>query len=79
MRLDRSGFRDTIKGKEAVEVYQAKDANALSWRFSSGLFKGHQIITVPTQYLIKLRHTTPSLDIAKRCTEEIDRRKRLSK
>lgn len=51
--------------------------SGLSWRFTFGLYKGHPIQRPPISYLAWLRRTTPNLDIARRCTEEIERRRRV--
>ena len=46
-----------------------------AWRFPFGLYRGQTIASVPTSFLILYRRkrSTP-LNIAAKCTEEIDRR-----
>jgi hypothetical protein len=52
-------------------------ASHAAYTFNFGLFKGHSITSVPTDYLIRLRHKA-YLSVAEKCTREIERRKRLT-
>jgi hypothetical protein len=47
------------------------------WTFSFGLYKGKSIYSVPIEYLIRLRSRCSIMDICVRCTNEIERRKRI--
>jgi hypothetical protein len=74
MRIDgRSGIKDPKSHPYDVERSQ------LSYRLTFGLFRGYEIVSVPSEYLRKLRHTCYSIDIAKRCTDELERRHRIIK
>jgi hypothetical protein len=49
------------------------------WTFSFGLYRGKSIYAVPTEYLIKLRGHCKIMSICERCSNEIERRKRIAK
>lgn len=53
------------------------DAAAQAWSFDRGRYAGVPIVCLPASYLVFMRRNHPSLETARRCTEELERRKRI--
>jgi len=64
-------YQDRYKAIQDICVDQ------YAYRMPFGAYKGHQIVTVPDQYLHWLCRSSTNLATVKRVSEELERRDRL--
>jgi hypothetical protein len=48
------------------------------WRFPFGVYAGKTVYDVPLTYLAEQRHKSRNMVFCERCTNEIERRKRIA-
>ena len=64
---------------EKSEALSSYESSRLSWKIPFGKYQGTAITSIPLSYLEFIRNNSNNKDVTRRCSEECDRRYRISR
>ena len=79
-RLDQAKITDQQDWLDSRrDIIQSGEINRYAYKLTFGRVSGRQITDVPSSYLIWLRHNTTIAPLIERCSDELERRRRIGR